>query len=456
LKENNQNKHLKSKKSTKMKRIVITFLAVITSVVLFAQAPNAFNYQGVARDLTGSPIVNKNIGLRISIIQGTISETEVYKELHLVSTNNTGLFNIQIGYGTPVNDSIEMINWRNGPFYLKIEIDTEGGSNYQLVGTNQLLSVPYALYAENSGDHVKLLPPTVVTNNASNLSLINVTLNGIVNGNGFMTDGIFEYDTTMQLANTIKVIQNPVVGSKNIPVSANLTDLIPNKTYYFRIKGTNAVGISTGDIMSFILVVNIPDEPVTDVDGNEYQTVKIGDQIWMAENLKTTKYRDSTSIPLITDGTEWANHPSGAYCYFGNNADNVNIYGNLYNWYTVVDEHKLCPSGWHVPTINEVNKLINYLGGPEIAGGKLKETGTVHWVEPNEGATNESGFTALPSGDRNYFGNFGGMLGKTTAFWTTQDLNSYGGVFILYFDNTKVEKRGWGKRTGLPVRCIKD
>lgn len=438
-----------------MKRIIITFLAVIASIVLFAQAPNAFNYQGVARDLSGSPMVNKNIGLRISILQGSIAGTEVYKELHLVSTNNTGLFNIHIGYGTAVSDSIETINWGNGPFFLKIEMDTEGGSNYQLVGTNQLLSVPYALYAENSGDKLQLLPPYVVTNNASNLSLTNVTLNGVVNGNGFKTDVVFEYDTTMQLVNTIKAIQDPVVGSNDNPVSANLTDLITNKMYYFRIKGTNAVGISHGDILNFMLVINVPDEPITDVDGNEYETVKIGEQIWMAENLRTTKYNDSTSIPLITDGTDWANHPSGAYCYYGNNVDNVDIYGNLYNWYTVVDDHKLCPSGWHVPSLNEVNTLLNYLGGSEIAGGKLKETGTVHWLDPNEGATNESGFTALPSGDRNYFGNFENQ-NRYTAFWTTQDLESYGGVFILYFDNTKVDKRGWGKRTGLPVRCIKD
>ena len=438
-----------------MKRIFFTLLAIFASVALFAQAPNAFNYQGVARDLSGNPIINQNIGLRISILQGSIAGTEVYKELHLVSTNNTGLFNIRVGYGSPVNDSIESINWGNGPFFLKIEMDTEGGSNYQLVGTNQLLSVPYALYAENSGNQLELLPPTVVTNDVTILNSSSVTLHGIVNGNGFKTDVVFEYDTTAQFVNPIKVEHDPVFGSSDIPVSVNLTGLTSNLTYYFRVKGSNAVGISHGDIMSFVLYLNLPDEPVIDADGNEYETVKIGEQVWMAENLKTTKYNDSTSIPLIVDGTDWANHPTGAYCYYGNNVDNGDIYGNLYNWYTVVDDHKLCPSGWHVPSINEVNTLINYLGGTEIAGGKLKETGTVHWLEPNEGATNESGFTALPSGDRNYFGTYENQ-NRYAAFWNTQDLESYGGVSILYFNNTKVENQGWGKRTGLPVRCIKD
>lgn len=439
-----------------MKRLILTSFAFFIALTLFAQAPFAFNYQGIARDLTGNPLLNRNIGLRISILQGTITGTEVYKELHLVSTNNTGLFNVQIGYGTPVSGLIETINWGDGPFFLKIEMDENGGSNYKLIGTNQLLSVPYALYAEKSGCCLTLLPPTVVTRNVTNLTSINATLNGTVNGNGFLTNAVFEYDTTTQLLNTIKAIQDPVIGSNDVAVSADLNDLIPNIAYYFRIKGTNAVGISYGEVLSFSINMNISCGIVTDIDGNKYKTVQIGNQCWMAENLKTTKYNNGKPIPLITNGTEWASFSSGAYCYYANNTDNQTIYGNLYNWSTVVDTNKICPTGWHVPTMNEINTLISFLGGSDTAGGKLKEADTVHWKSPNTGATNESGFTALPSGDRNYYGNYDKTLGSSTAFWTTQDLNSFGGVFLLQSGISEIWIRGWGKRTGLPVRCLKD
>ena len=135
-----------------MKRLLNTLMAITVSFTIFAQAPNAFNYQGVARDLTGNPILNRNIGIRVSILQGTITGNEAYKELHLISTSNTGLFNIQIGGGTPVSGSIGSINWGEGSFFLKIEMDENGGSSYKLIGTNQMLSVPYALYAEKSGE----------------------------------------------------------------------------------------------------------------------------------------------------------------------------------------------------------------------------------------------------------------------------------------------------------------
>jgi uncharacterized protein (TIGR02145 family) len=105
--------------------------------------------------------------------------------------------------------------------------------------------------------------------------------------------------------------------------------------------------------------------------------------------------------------------------------------------------------------MSEVNTLRNYLGGESVAGGKLKETGTTHWLSPNTGATNETGFTAIPNGDRNYFGTYEGF-GSSVAFWTTQDLNSFGGVFVLGYGDAQMITRGWGKPTGLPVRCLKD
>ena len=158
-------------------------------------------------------------------------------------------------------------------------------------------------------------------------------------------------------------------------------------------------------------------DSVTDIDGNVYKTIKIGDQLWMAENLKVTRYNNEDSIPHITDPGMWAELNSGAYSIYENDTNNVSIYGLLYNWHAVTDNRKIAPVGWHVPTDDEWKELEMYLGMSQSdaddvgwrgtdEGGKLKETGTAHWISPNTGATNESGFTALPSGNRFYDGTF--------------------------------------------------
>ena len=141
-----------------------------------------------------------------------------------------------------------------------------------------------------------------------------------------------------------------------------------------------------------------PSNTVTDIDGNVYHTVKIGTQVWMVENLKTTKYNDGTPIPLVTANSSWAILTTPGYCFYNNDA-NVNkaTYGAMYNWY-IVNTGKLCPAGWHVPIDAEWTTLTNYLGSENAAGGKLKEFGISHWVTPNDGTTNSSGFTALPAG----------------------------------------------------------
>ncbi len=129
-----------------------------------------------------------------------------------------------------------------------------------------------------------------------------------------------------------------------------------------------------------------------DADGNVYSSVTIGRQIWLVENLKTTKYLNGDPILSNLRGSDWTNTASGAYQI------SSDIYGNLYNAYAVIDGRQICPAGWHVPSASEWDELLTYLGGEENAGGPMKESGTSHWLDPNEGATNESGFTALPAG----------------------------------------------------------
>jgi uncharacterized protein (TIGR02145 family) len=192
-----------------------------------------------------------------------------------------------------------------------------------------------------------------------------------------------------------------------------------------------------------------------DFDNNKYKWIKINDQVWMAENLKTTHYSNGTAIPLVKDETDWQNlgYSDEAYCYYDNSSDNGKKYGALYTWSASM---KVCPSGWHLPNEAEWTKLTNYLGGLSVAGGKMKEIGTAHWPTPNTGATNESGFTALPGGYRGRLGMFS-RLGNYGQLWgATEYSSSHAWFRYLYFGNRVVYLTYYTKSNGFSVRCIKD
>ncbi len=196
---------------------------------------------------------------------------------------------------------------------------------------------------------------------------------------------------------------------------------------------------------------------IYDYDGNKYKTVKIGTQNWMAENLKETHYRNGEPIPNVTDQSQWSILSTGAYCWYNNNEPTYgNTYGALYNWFTVVDSRNLCPTGWHIASDAEWSTLTTYLGGESIAGGKMKETGTTHWQSPNTAATNESGFTGLPSGDRYYDGTFYG-LGYDGHWWSsTESGANYAWRRYLFYSDGKVYTINASQGNGFSVRCVKD
>jgi uncharacterized protein (TIGR02145 family) len=195
---------------------------------------------------------------------------------------------------------------------------------------------------------------------------------------------------------------------------------------------------------------------VTDIDGNVYQTVKIGEQWWMAENLKVTHYRNGDAIPNVTDNTEWPNLSTGAWCSYNNDAGNVSTYGLLYNWYTVADSRNIAPAGWHVPSDAEWQVLVDYLGGASVAGGKMKETGTTHWYSPNTGATNENGFSALPGGCRNYVGEFN-TIGGLAYFWSFTESSSASACSrYLNANNSDIVRSINTKQYGCSVRLVRD
>jgi uncharacterized protein (TIGR02145 family) len=195
---------------------------------------------------------------------------------------------------------------------------------------------------------------------------------------------------------------------------------------------------------------------VTDIDGNVYSTVAIGNQVWMASDLKTTKYRDGSVIPVVTDNNAWASLPSGAVCDYNNDASISAVYGKLYNWYAVNDTRGLCPAGWHVPSDSEITSVVDALGGDDIAGGKMKEAGTAHWSSPNGTDNNESGFTALGGGYRNFQGVFKDKNYKVGYWSSTSQQTLYSGHLSFIFDAKYSEQYGVHKNTGFYIRCVQD
>jgi uncharacterized protein (TIGR02145 family) len=195
---------------------------------------------------------------------------------------------------------------------------------------------------------------------------------------------------------------------------------------------------------------------VTDVDGNVYKTVTIGTQEWMAQNLRTTKYKNGDGLPNVTNYTDLGNLGSGTYCWYNNDNSSEQPYGKLYNWYAVNDGRGLCPTGWHVPSDAEWTSLTEYLGGAGIAGGKMKEAGTTHWNSPNTGATNESGFTGLPGGLRITGGIFF-SLGLSGVWWSSTESSS-GNAWVrdLGYNNDDVSRANDDKRQGFSVRYVRD
>jgi uncharacterized protein (TIGR02145 family) len=192
-----------------------------------------------------------------------------------------------------------------------------------------------------------------------------------------------------------------------------------------------------------------------DADGNYYSVVAIGTQTWMAENLKTAKYQNSNAIPNVMDDTAWAILTTGGWCNYNNDTANEIKYGKLYNWFAVSDSRNIAPAGFHVPTDAELTTLTDYLGGDGVAGGKLKETGILNWASPNAGATNETGFSALPCGNRG-----GGPftdIGYSISWWSSSQYNSDKAFYrIMSNTNSFVNRFSTWKTGGLTVRCVKD
>ena len=476
-----------------MKKIYTFFLVLFIVDSLMAQTPQSFKYQAVARDVSGEVIANQAIGMQISILQNSISGTAVYVETFTPTTNEFGLMNLNIGAGTVVSGDLTTINWSADTYFIKIEMDITGGTTYEEYGTSQLLSVPYALHAKTaantfSGNYSDL---TGSPNNVSSFTndagyLTSITETDPVFG-ASIASGITGTDTTkwnnkleaevdgsvtneiqtISRAGTIVTLSNGGGTFTDSVNTQNLSDVLAvnNDGGASQIKNlanpTNAQDAVTKTYVDSLIDKILELEALTttfkDYDGNLYSSIKIGNQVWMAENLKTTHYANGDAIPDGTGEDNISGEPDPEYWFvYNDDLNNVYTYGRLYTWYTVINSANICPDGWHVPSDAEWTQLTNYLEGASVAGGKLKETGTTHWNSPNTGATNESGFTGLPGGYRFFNGAFN-YIGISAYWWSSTEFNaSSAWKHNLDYDNAGIYRGFNNKKFALSVRCVRD
>jgi uncharacterized protein (TIGR02145 family) len=401
-----------------------TLLALVLTLITFAQAPQGFNYQATVRNSSGALIVNQNVNFKFNIMLNSATSLPVFSETHLAPTDDLGQVNLVIGTGTATTGTFSTINWGNGNYFLGIELNT--GSGFVAMGTTQLLSVPYALYANSSGNAQTPTP---------NLAAVLAVNNG---------------------ANSLQI--------KNL---ANPTDAQDAVTKSF----------SEAQLQAQVAQLQAQIDALIEATTAPMPNVTIGTQIWSNTNLDVTTYRDGTPIPQVTDPTAWANLTTGAWCYYNNDTANGTVYGKLYNWYAVAGIHDndpntsnkiLAPLGWHIPSNSEWTTLSTYLGGDSVAGGKMKETSssqtdTYSWYY-DSGATNLSGFSAKPASWR-YTESSGTLFGgnypiKMSALWWSSSEFGSGMASLRNIqassNSLNIQVFSHVKSNGLSVRCIKD
>ncbi len=344
----------------------------------------------------------------------------------------------------------------------KKTINGSGVGSFTSVITGLTINTTYYLrsYATNSkgtayGNEISFIIennkiPIVTTDKITVITHATAKSGGNISSDGGAA--IIEQGVCWSTHSKPTIANNKTIDSSGVGAfTSYATHLTANTTYYVRAYATNNVGTGYGNVLSFTTLKEEKDK-VIDIDGNVYKTVTIGTQTWMAENLKTTKYNDGTEIP--NEITLWANITTPSYCWYSNSQHAKDTYGALYNWYAISD--KICPTGWHMPFLDEWEKLIDYLGGLSVAGGKLKETDTTHWYNPNAGATNETGFTALPGGyhDENKF-----IYMRSRGYWWTKTgcgACKIAFAITMFHHVNNVKKEDLNTHWGLSARCVKN
>ena len=396
----------------------------------------------------------KSLPILTSIVASGITDTSAYSGGVILDNGNANIIKRGVCWSSNQTPTINDFKTEDG-----VGIGTYTS---KLLGLKALTTYYLRAYAANSVGIAYGNETSFITNAGApiistlQVSLIaqtyaNIEVNIISDGGSAITaSGVCWGITQLPSITNSKTSEN--IGSGEF--TSNLTGLMPNTIFYARAYAANSVGIAYGSIVTFKTSA-IDVGTMTDIDDNDYNTITIGTQVWMKENLKTTHYSDGTLIPLVTDNYVWGTLSTPGYCWYNNDQIGYNKYGIIYNGYTV-ETGKLCPTGWHVPTEDEWVSLVNNLGGTDIAGGKLKEIGTTDWINPNMGATNDIGFSALPGGTHSENNEFW-YLGQYAMWWTSSSESSTRLTYILIGNSsTRISIDNTGKRYGFSVRCLKN
>lgn len=293
------------------------------------------------------------------------------------------------------------------------------------------------------------VPPSLTTSGVEGITYQSATTGGIISDDGgseIISRGVCWSTVPGPAADDNKTED----GSGRGAFTSVISGLSPETVYYVRSYAANSAGLSYGNEVIFT------SGPLTDVEGNTYNTVTIGNQVWMAENMRVTKLNNGTGIPLLEDNDSWLQTDNPGYSWYNNDENRYGAtYGAMYNWYAV-NTNMLCPDGWHVPTDTEWTILTDFLGGAETAGSKLKEAGTEHWTTPNADATNETGFSALPGGYRSNGGPFYSSGSRGSWYTSTAEDATYVWRRDMQYNHISVDRWNNNKNFGFSVRCIKD
>ena len=388
------------------------FLALFLPLFSFSQSPSAIPYQAVLRNSDGSVIANSSATITFKIHDSTDSGPVVFEETHATTSNAIGLINLNVGQGSAVFGTIDGVNWSTGSKFLQVLMNT-GNGNVDL-GTQQMMSVPYALHA------------------AKIQVLVSPTGDTLFVGNQYsIVPGI----------SAANYPPGPATGETLLPGNALCTD--------------SPISVSScNGQMSLVY------------QSTTYDLIEIGGQCWLGDNLNAVTLNDGTPIENITDNTSWSTTTTPAYCYYQNNTAYQTLYGNLYNFATI-QTNKLCPSGWHVPSDCEWMFMEGSLG-LSIADQQIGTgfRGTTEgdalksidgWNEPHTAHNNSTGFTAYPGGYRFTNGTFSGRL--LYGYWATSTLDpTTGNTWSrkLNVGNSNISRTAYNTFQGYSVRCIKD
>lgn len=406
---------------------------------------NGYNYDMTTNDNKIAKALSSSSQWFSNTIQGTVG-------YNLQTNNRSGFSIMPSGYKGYDGYFYELRNFA----YLWTASSNVNNTAYSISVRSDQANLIRNLHNKNYGFSVRCIKNTIpITSNALiQAKSTSLTLKGAVLFDG--GDPVTEIGFCYNVGSQPNVSDNKVVssGTDLSNFSMEITGLVPETEYYVRAYSFNKHGVSYGNVIKVKTPLTDP-ETVVDIDGNVYNTVEIGNQTWMVENLRVTKYNDGTPLVFTTSGIDWLNQSTGAYCWPQDDITYKSVYGGFYNWYAV-SSGKLAPVGWHIPTEEDWITLATYLGGASVAGGKIKAAGIQYWTSPNSGATNETGFTALPAGYRSMTNGGNPSMGVVAVFWSsTGNINSYGRLSLDYSNSVFNYGNEFGN-FGFSVRCIKN